>query len=395
MGIFLEVGRAAMRKVVSGIMSFAHQRGNWNICIPENRSDNSLECLLTGRWDGVIVGFDDPSGPELLRLSMPLVGVGGGYGWYRPEVPIPYVSTDNTAVAQMAADHLLGCGLVHFAYCGYSPTPVNGCSQARGQAFHEAIARTGYSCSVYNAPNTAADRWDKLCGSLAAWLSSLPRPFGVMTCNDARAQQILEACQAAGLRVPEDVAVVGVDNEEAICQFTTPPLTSIDQGAERTGYEAALLLDQWMAGEKVVPGKRLVTPVGIVVRRSTEILVASDNDIAIALRFIRAQACEPISLDDIANATGLTTATLRRRFKATLGRTVHDEIQRVRIESAKQRLVSTDWTFKQIARRSGFCSVQHMSTRLRQATGFTPREYRQRYATPTSSLAATDRHPGL
>jgi len=191
----------------------------------------------------------------------------------------------------------------------------------------------------------------------------------------------------AGLRVPEDVAVVGVDNEEAICPFTDPPLTSIDQGAQQTGYEAALLLDQWMAGEPVTPGKRSVSPVGIVVRGSTEILAAGDDDVTAALRFIREHACEPIGLDDVGSATGSTKATLCRRFKAVLGRTVHEEIQRVRIEEAKRLLVSTDWTFRQIARQSGFCSVQHMSTRIRQATGQTPRQYRQRFAPPALQSA--------
>lgn len=381
-GVFLEVGRAAMRKVVSGVMAFAHERGNWNVCLPENRSSSSLECMLAGRWDGVIVGFDDPHGSELLQLSVPLVGVGGGYGWFRPDMKIPYVGTDNTAVAQLAADHLLERGFVHFAYCGYSPTPVNGCSQKRAQAFHDAIVRAGHSCAVHNAPNTASDTWERLCGELAQWLRSLPRPLGLMTCNDSRALQILEACRKAGLRVPEDVAVVGVDNEEAICPFTDPPLTSVDQGAQQTGYEAASLLDQWMAGEAVAPGKRSVSPVGIVARGSTEILATDDHDVAAALRFIRDHAYEPIGLDDVGSATGSTNATLRRRFKAVLGRTVHDEIQRVRIERVKRLLVSTDWTFRQIARQSGFCSVQHMSTRVRQATGHTPRQYRQRYATP-------------
>lgn len=387
-GIFLEVGRAAMRKVVSGVMTFAHQRGNWNVCLPESSSSNSLDCMLAGRWDGVIVGFDDPHGPELLRLSVPLVGVGGGYGWFRPNMKIPYVGTDNTAVAQLAADHLLERGFVHFAYCGYSPTPVNGCSQKRAEAFHDAIRRAGHRCAVHNAPNTASDTWERLCGELAEWLAGLPRPLGLMTCNDSRAQQILEACRMAELRVPEDVAVVGVDNEEAICPFTDPPLTSVDQGAQQTGYEAAQLLDQWMSGETVAPGKRSVSPVGIVARGSTEILATGDQDVAAALRFIRDHACEPIGLDDVGSATGSTTATLRRRFKAVLGRTVHDEIQRVRIERAKRLLVSTDWTFRQIARQSGFCSVQHMSTRVRQATGQTPRQYRQRYAAPALQLAA-------
>jgi LacI family transcriptional regulator len=208
-----------------------------------------------------------------------------------------------------------------------------------------------------------------------------------MACNDSRAIQILEACRMAGLAVPEDVAVVGVDNEEAVCPFTNPPLTSVDQGAQQTGYEAACLLEQWMSGEAVAPGKRSVSPVGIVARRSTEILATADSDVAAALRFIRDHACEPIGLDDVGSVTGSTTATLRRRFKAVLGRTVHDEIQRVRIEQAKRLLISTDWTFRQIARKSGFCSVQHMSTRIRQATGHTPRQYRQRYAAPNSQPA--------
>jgi LacI family transcriptional regulator len=386
-GVFLEVGRAAMRKVVSGVMAFAHQRGNWNVCLPESRSSSSLECMLAGRWDGVIVGFDDPHGPELLQLSVPLVGVGGGYGWFRPDMKIPYVGTDNEAVAQMAADHLLERGFVHFAYCGYSPTPVNGCSQKRAQGFCNAILRAGHTCAVHNAPNTASDTWERLCGELAEWLTSLPRPLGLMACNDSRALQILAACRTAGLRVPEDMAVVGVDNEEAVCLFTDPPLTSVDQGAQQTGHEAASLLDQWMAGEIVAPGKRLVSPVGVVARGSTEILATGDRDVAAALQFIRDHACEPIGLDDVGTATGSSNATLRRRFKAVLGRTVYGEIQRVRVERAKQLLVSTDWTFRQIARQSGFCSVQHMSTRVRQETGQTPRLYRQRYATPARQPA--------
>ena len=387
-GVFLEVGRAAMRKVVSGVMAYAHECGNWNVCLPESHSSSSLESMLAGRWDGVIVGFDDPHGPDLLRLSVPLVGVGGGYGWFRPDMRIPYVGTDNAAVAKLAADHLLERGFVHFAYCGYSPTPVNGCSKRREDGFHDAIREAGYSCAIHNVADTASDTWESLCRELADWLTGLPHPLGLMACNDSRAQQILQACRTAELRVPEDVAVVGVDNEEAICPFTDPPLTSVDQGAQQTGYEAAVLLDQWMDGKSVKPGKRLVSPVGIVGRGSTEILAVDDDDVAAALQFIREHACERIGLDDVSQAIVSTNVTLRRRFKAVLGRTVHEEIQRVRIERAKRLLVSTDLTFRQIATQCGFCSAQHMSTRIRQSTGRTPRQYRQRYSTPASEQIA-------
>jgi LacI family transcriptional regulator len=371
-----------MRRVVSGIMAYAQQRGTWNVCIPESHSDQSLDCLLEGRWDGVIAGFDDPHGPKLLQMAVPLVGVGGGYGWYRPDANIPYVGTDNTAIAQLAADHLLECGFVHFAYCGYHPTPSNRCSYKRAEAFREAVEQRGHACSAYNASNTASDTWEKICGDLVAWLSNLPHPVGIMACNDSRARQILEACRMVHLRVPEDVAVVGVDNEEAICLFTNPTLTSVDQGSQRSGYEAASLLDQWMEGGSVTPGKRTVPPVGIVVRGSTEILATTDAELVAALRFIRDHACEAIGLDDVSRTAGTNNASLRRRFKSVFGRTVHEEIQRVRVERAKQLLVSTDWPFKQIAKQSGFCSVQYMSTQIRRATGFTPREYRQRHATP-------------
>jgi LacI family transcriptional regulator len=390
----MEVGQATMRRVVSGIMAYAQQRGTWNVCIPESHSDQSLDCLLGGQWDGVIAGFDDPHGPELLRMAVPLVGVGGGYGWYRPDANIPYVGTDNTAVAQLAANHLLELGFVHFAFCGYHPTPSNRCSYKRAEAFCEAVARRGYACSTFNAPNTASDTWENICGDLVAWLSRLPHPVGIMACNDSRARQILEACRMVHLRVPEDVAVVGVDNEEAICLFTNPMLTSVDQGSQRSGYEAASLLDQWMEGGSVTPGKRTVAPVGIVVRGSTEILATTDDELAAALRFIQEHACEPIKLDDVSRTTGANGATLRRRFKSVLGRTVHEEIQRVRVERAKQLLVSTDWPFKQIARQSGFCSVQHMTTRIREATGHTPREYRERHGATSFQAAAAPRPRG-
>jgi LacI family transcriptional regulator len=384
----MEVGQATMRRVVSGIMAYAQQCGTWNVCIPESHSDQSLDCLLEGQWDGVIAGFDDPHGPELLRMAAPLVGVGGGYGWYRPDANIPYVGTDNTAIAQLAADHLLERGFVHFAYCGYHPTPSNRCSYKRAEAFSEAIVKRGHACASYNAPNTASDTWEKICGDLVAWLSSLPHPVGIMACNDSRARQILEACRMVHLRVPEDVAVVGVDNEEAICLFTKPTLTSVDQGSQRSGYEAASLLDQWMDGGLMTPGKRTVAPVGIVARGSTEILATTDDELAAALLFIREHACEAIKLDDVSRTTGANNVSLRRRFKSVLGRTVHEEIQRVRVERAKQLLVSTDWPFKQIARHSGFCSVQYMSTRIRQSTGYTPREYRDHHGVPHLQIAS-------
>jgi LacI family transcriptional regulator len=198
-----------------------------------------------------------------------------------------------------------------------------------------------------------------------------------MACNDARACQILEVCRAIGARVPEDIAVIGVDNDEAICECTDPPLTSIEQGCRRAGYEAAALLDQWMAGQKCPGGKHLFDPVGIIDRRSTETVATTDPDVTMALRFIRQHAAESIGLADVLAATESSHSTLRRRFKTLVGRTIHEEILRVRIERAKQLLISTDLSFKQVARQSGFSSAQYLATVLRQHEGQTPRDYRR------------------
>jgi LacI family transcriptional regulator len=379
--IFLDVAQPAFRRILGGIVSYASQRRTWNVFIQENSVD-SLACPLTKHWDGIIASFDEPRRIEAVRLKIPLVGVGGGYGWYDPAMEIPYVGTDHAAVARLAAEHLLERGFVHFAFCGFTPTRVNGWSREREQAFKAAITQTGRDCSIRNTNNPTPANWAKIQRDLADWLTGLPRPLGLMACNDARACQVLEVCRAIGSRVPEEIAVIGVDNDEAICQFTDPSLTSVDQGCRWAGYEAAALLDQWMAGSKVAGGKHTFEPVGIVTRRSTDVLATPDADVAAALRFIREHACEPIGLSEVLAATQASQSTLRRRFKAVLGRTIHDEIQRVRIERAKQILLSTDWPLKQVARHTGFSSARRLAIVLREHEGISASAYRRRYQGP-------------
>ena len=220
--------------------------------------------------------------------------------------------------------------------------------------------------------------WGNVHRELASWLAGLPRPLGLMACNDVRACHVLEACRTIGARAPEDIAVIGVDNDESICNFTDPPLTSVDQGSQAIGYQAALLLDQLMSGRKVALGKHTVEPAGVVTRQSTEILAIADADVAAALRFVREHASEQIGLVDVLQATGTASSTLRRRFSEVLGRTITDEIRRVRIEQAKRLLLSTDEPLKHIARQTGFSSAQHMATVLRKHTGMTPSDIRRR-----------------
>ena len=198
-----------------------------------------------------------------------------------------------------------------------------------------------------------------------------------MACNDVRARHVLEACRTLGLRVPDDVAVIGVDNDEMICDLTDPPLSSVEQGATPMGYQAAALLDRLMSGKAATPLRFVVKPEGVVARRSTDTLAIDDPEMAQAVRFIRNHARERIRIDDVVKAVGVSRSTVERRFKAVMGRTIHAEIERVRLEHAKQLIATTDLPLKRVATQVGFKYVQYLTKLFRERLGQTPAEYRK------------------
>ena len=177
---------------------------------------------------------------------------------------------------------------------------------------------------------------------MARWLADLPKPVGVMACNDDRGREVLEACRAAKVRIPEEVAVIGVDNDELLCELSDPPLSSVTFGAERAGFEAAALLEQLMAGRPKKPSQSLPGALGVVARRSTEVVLHEDQEIAAALRFIHDNAGRPIRVYDVVASLGDARRTLEIRFQQVLGRSIHEEIRRARLERAKRLLLETD-----------------------------------------------------
>ncbi len=199
-----------------------------------------------------------------------------------------------------------------------------------------------------------------------------------MGCNDAGARHVLEACRTIGARVPDDVAVIGVDNDETICDLTNPPLSSVEQGARRMGYEAAALLDKLMSRKKPSQLRFVVEPEGVVVRRSTDTLAIEDPDMASVVRFIRDHACDGISVYDVVRQVAISRSTLENRFKSVMGRTVHAEIERVRLERAKELIAQTVLPLKQVAAQAGFRYVQYMTKLFRMRLGQTPAEFRNR-----------------
>lgn len=389
-GVILNIHLPYDRKIIRGIAAFMRTRPTWSLYVEEDPLQK-LANLHAWHGDGLIVDFDDRRVAEAVAgLKTPVVGFGGGSGWYDPKQGVPYFETDDPLIAKMAATHLLERGFEHFAFCGYPPTRVNVWSQRREEVFVQHVASAGYACDVFHGRHATAKHWEQLQRHLAEWLRKLPKPLALMACNDVRARHVLEACRTIGARVPDDIAVIGVDNDEMMCELAVPPLSSVEQGVFRMGYEAAALLDTMIKGENPQQLRYRIEPSEIITRQSTDVLAVADREVAAALRQVRREATQGLAADQVSAGVGLSRSTLDRRFKSSIGRTVAQEIQRVQFEQAKQLLSGTDLTLKQVASRVGYANVQYLNALVRKNTGRTPSEYRKATGSASSALPGSD-----
>jgi LacI family transcriptional regulator len=366
-------------KVISGIARYMHERGGFIIYIEEDALANQkLPNLRTWDGDGIIADFDDAGvAAAVLQARLPVVGFGGGYGGYPRNSIIPYFFNNQRAIGIMAADHLLERGFSNFAYCGYSREIARLWSDERREGFAARVQKLGFHCDTYGGRHKTIRQWNAVLTSLGSWLISLPKPVGVMAANDRRAHHVLEACLAYQLRVPEEVAVIGVDNDELLCQLCTPELSSIEQNAKQIGYDAASLLDRMMQGK--MPRRRhyVLEPIGIVTRRSTDVFAIEDSLISNAMTFIRINAHSGIKVSDVVKALGVSRSSLESRFKATTGYTIHETIRKIQLDHARRMISETGLAVKEVAVNAGFRSVQHMTSLFGKAFGRSPARYRK------------------
>jgi LacI family transcriptional regulator len=368
--------------VMSGVAAYLQRSGSrWNVYLEQrDLSRQHLPELRTWRCDGILADLDDPRvASQVLDSRIPAVAWGSGAGWYDPASGIPYFDSDNHAVARLVADHLLERGFRQFAFYGFSKSRITGFSVQRGEAFGRCVRAAGCRLWVNTGPYEGLRKWEVLQRSLRSWLESLPKPIGLMAANDKAAHRVLEACRAGGIRVPEEVAVVGVDNDAMLCQLSHPPLSSVEQGARRVGYRAAELLERMMSGRRPGPRKYVIPPEGIVVRRSSDVMAVADEAIAAALAFIQARAGDGIKVQDVARAMPFSRSQLDRRFRSVVGRTMHDEIRRVRLNQVRRLLLDTPLPLKQIARRCGFRTVQHLTEVFSEIVGVAPGKFRRQH----------------
>ncbi|AKJ65147.1 Xylose operon regulatory protein [Kiritimatiella glycovorans] len=377
----VDTARAYERGLVRGVLNYSHLHGPWTLLrrtplASGGKSRVSPDDLANWDADGVIWRESDVS-PDIGKLDIPCV--------YAPNTKVsscyPNILTDDAAIGRMAVEHLLGLGYRHLAFYGLEQKYH--WSNGRRLGFTGAAQGVAdCTCAVYDLDSKRM-RMDRAARQrkLRDWLASQPTPFGLMVCTDDCCVDCFEACHNAGLRVPEDVAVVGVGNDELICDFVDPPLSSIYWNTEQTGYDAAELLAGMMDGTIPREGYDVCAePLHVVRRQSTDIAAPGDPHFAAALRFIRDHATKNIHVEDVLRHVPVSRRVLYRRFKARLGRSIYAEIRRVRVDRASTFLIESNLPIHEIALKLGCEDSKNFSRLFRQEKKMSPAQYRKKYA---------------
>lgn len=379
--VLVESSRASGRGLLRGMAEYARRHGPWAFHWEPGGFEDVRRRLESLEADGIVLR-DVDGVREVLRYRIPAIVVGHG----REQVAgLSNVVTDSAKVAGLAAEHLIDCGFRTFGFVGY---PGNPWSDERCEAFERRIRESGFRMEVYTERGVRRMRepyyesrrvsWRLERERMAGWLRRLPLPTGIMACNDDRAQNVSEACKIAGLRVPDDIGIVGADDDELVCELGQPPLSSVSVNFERAGYEAARLLDEMMRNPRRSRTNDIVVePTGVVPRQSTDVLFIEDMAVSRAVRFIRQSARRAISVTEVAQAAGLSRRVLERRFRGVVGRSVLREIRRTRVESICRMLLESGQSISEIAMASGFPGVEHFARYFRQERGMTPLGYRK------------------
>lgn len=384
--LLLETSTEYGRGLLRGILRYARLHGPWSLSVAPGHLNQVLPNARSWSGTGIIARIHSPETERRLRaMRIPFVASfvtessavssASRYGEIR---------TNSLAIARMGATYLVEAGLRHFAFCGFDNCHW---STVREKGFRGFLNDAGYDCLTHRITSASwmkrpnwIESWELEQPVLAKWLKSLPKPVGIMACNDTCGTELLQVCTTSGLRVPDEVAVVGVDNDEMLCELSNPPLSSIALDVEKAGYEAAHLLDRLMSGQLAAGQRVLVEPTHVATRRSSDVIAQEDLMVARAMRFMRERSRHALSVTDVAQEIGVSRRTLERRFLRSLGRTVLDEIMRCHLVRAKLMLLETDLPCYQIATLAGFGSLKTFHRCFSRHEQVTPSTFRQRSA---------------
>jgi len=379
--LLVETSLGYGRGFLRGVVRYARLHGPWAFYITPGDLRQVLPKMEEWGGTGIIARIETPQvAKAVLSSGLPVIAMDLSRQQLLPDNPLsrlPEVCPDSHGAGRLAADHLMERGFRHFAFVGvWGDLPW---STRRGEGFSERLREAGFPCHVFPLSRTAQNRrWGREQAILGGWLRELAKPLGVLSCDDDRGRQVLEACRGAGLQVPENVAVVGVDNDELLCELSDPPLSSVALNTEKAGYEAATLLDGLMSGRIREPRRILVEPIRVVTRRSSDVAAQEDQQVARALRFIQDNAVRPIGVVDVVEHVDCSRRALELRFREILGRSVNHEIQQARLERAKRLLAETDLSVSRVAESAGFSSSNYLIRLFHRRIGLSPAAYRER-----------------
>ncbi len=371
--LLIESSRAYGRSLLRGIVKYAKLKGGWSFYNEPRGQDQSLPRFSSWEVDGAIVRLhESEEAYRFLEKGIPIV-----VAREEKEIPgVPNIVGDNAAVGEMAGKYLLEKGFKHFGYCGFNSS----WSQARLRSFAETVKKSGCEISDYKPlKSQGRSSWPNELQRISRWLKDLPKPLAIMACNDDRGRHVIEACKIANVKIPYEAVVLGVDNDELFCELSDPPLSSIARDTEAAGFEAAAVLDRLMSGRKTKCSRIIVHPTHIVARLSSDILAIEDPEVAKALSFIKYHSRQHTQVDEVAEAVAMSRRNLHRRFVKTLGRTVHEEIRRTRVDLVVQMLLETDMTVSQIAYELGCSSEKHIAREFKAIKGVTPLAFRKQH----------------
>lgn len=374
--ICVDKSRSYGRGVLRGIAEYVEARGRWSLYLDPRASGSYGADWLRG-WDGdgVLAFIDDPAlADSLRRARIPAVELFG----HRLDLGLAHVGNDEEAFGRLAAAHLLERQFHHFAFAGIQDALW---SERRRDGFVAALRKEDFNTremlSLVDDRGTLAD-WETNQLRLRAWLLNLPKPCGLMACSDRHAQRVLDACRVERIAVPQQVAVIGVDNDEETCRLAHPPLTSVMDNARQIGWRAASLLDELMAQRKSVSRQRiLIPPLGVATRRSTEVTAVDDPLVARACDLIRERACEGLGVEGLLTALRISKTSFYARFKKSLGRLPHEEILRTRLGRAQSLLRETALSAADIAGRCGFAHPEYLNVAFKRELRQTPGAFRR------------------
>ena len=377
--LLLDGSRSFDAGVLTGISQYVNLHRPWQLYRPASTSYQRFSGLSEVSWrvlkklqpDGVVM-HESSITKQLLQSGVPTVVIpisDDTHGAY-------LLTNDNVSVGRTAAEYLRNLGLKHYGFIGFKNALW---SIQRQDAFQHSLASHNFAAHEYLLPLLPKENErSRLYRELTRWIKSLPKPIGVFTGNDDLARPVGEICNASGISVPDDIAILGVDNDRLICELSNPPLSSIPFASIRAGFEAAEMLDAVMQGK--TPETKLVTAMAlpVVVRRSTDMLAIDDDDVRTALRFIRENASQIIQVNDVVKATNLARRTLHNRFKACTGRSLMKEINRQRALFIASLLTETSQSISQISQKLGYMDDAHFVRFFKREMGESPGAYRRR-----------------